>query len=147
MIDRKARTRAAELVEKFWSGVITNRELERSWLDSHDSGVLAVEDIVWTLYDDFKVHTAHEEDRSDHKLSGIVSNCVAFLRSDEEYTWPHFGTCQGAGTYAPWAVSMSLGLLNLWNRVARAREEQYWTEMRAHGDVNAWPFTRKRPSQ
>ena len=143
MIDRKARDRAADLVEQFWNGAISNRELERLWPDSDDRALLAVEVLVWTLYDDFKTHKVNPAYKSDPKLSKIVANCIAYLRSDEEYTWPHFSTLKDTNTYPMWAVVASMGVLGLWNRFAKDREKQYWAEMRSHGDVEAWPFLKK----
>ena len=143
MIDREARDRAADLVEQFWNGIITNRELERAWPDSRDKAIFAVEDFVWTLYDDFATHTVNVADNSDPKLSRIIRDCIAYLRSDEMYTWPHFSTLKGAKIYPMWAVVVSLGLLGMWNRSTKYKEKRYWAEMRAHGDVDAWPFLQK----
>ena len=147
MIDREARYRAADLVEQFWNGSITNDELERSWPNSRDEAIRAVEDLVWTLYSDHKTHTVREAETSDPRLMVIIPNCIAFLRTDEKYTWPNLGTIKGAERYPSWAVILSLGLLGLWNRRADAREERYWMEMRAHGDVEAWPFSPKLGSE
>ena len=88
MIDRKARDRAAALVEGFRLGAITNFQLEREWPDSPDNGIREVEHFVWLHYNDFKEHAAHQADRADPKLNALFSNCVKFLRSDEPYTWP-----------------------------------------------------------
>lgn len=143
MIDREARVRAADLVEKFWNGSITNDDLERSWPNSRDEAIRAVEDIVWTLYSDLKAHTIREAETSNPRLVVIVPNCIAFLRSSEEYRWPHLGTIQGAKRYPSWAVILSFGLLGFLNRRAEVNEERYWAEMRAHGDVDAWPFSSK----
>ncbi len=144
MIDRAARDLAALLIEEFWRGAITNRELENGWPNSREKGILAVEDFVWTLYDDTRTHTVNDGDRSDPKLSAIIANCLSFLRSDEEYTWPHFGIIHDAEIYPYWAVLGSLGLLGLWNRMAKARQEQYWREMHAHGNVEHGRFGKRK---
>lgn len=73
-----------------------------------------------------------------------MANCVRFLRSDEPYTWPYSGRVPGGERYPRWAVWASCGLLGLWNKVAAAREERYRRDMRAHGDVTAWPFRMPR---
>lgn len=140
MIDRDARDRAAALVEGFWSGTTTNRQLEAAWPGGKDKGLDAVFDFVWGLHDDFKEHAAREADRANPKLDGLIANCIRFLRSDEPYTWPHSGRVSGGERYSRWAVLASFGLLGLWNKAAAAREERYWRDMRAHGDVTAWPF-------
>lgn len=143
MIDRDDRDRAANLVEDYWNGAITNREFEERFPGSSDRGVEAVGDFIWHLYDDFKIHTVYEPDKVDPKLSAIVSNCVKFLRSDEDYTWPHFGMIDGRAAYPRWAVILSLGLLGLANRLKDPSEAKYWEDMRAHGDTDAWPFTKR----
>ncbi len=140
MIDRDARDRAAALVEGFWSGTTTNRQLEAAWPGGEDKGLDAVFDFVWGLYDDFKEHPAREADLANPKLNDLIANCVRFLQSDEPYTWPHSGSVPGGGRYPRWAVWASCGLLGFRNRAAAAREERYWRDMRAHGDVTAWPF-------
>ena len=146
MIDREARNRAADLVDHFWGGLITNRDLERAWPESRDRSVRAVDDFIWTLYDDFEARTVRDDVRSDPQFGVLVPNCIAFLRSDETYTWPHVATIKGVERFPLWAVVLSLGALGLWNRRAEVRERQYWADMRAHGDVEAWPFTRKSPA-
>jgi len=143
MIDREARFCAADLVEQFWNGSITNDDLERSWPNSRDEAIRAVEDLVWTLYSDLKAHTIREADTTDPRLVVIIPDCIAFLRTSKEYRYPHLGTLRGATRYTTWAVILSFGLLAFWNRRAEAREERYWAEMRAHGDVDAWPFSSK----
>ena len=144
MIDRDARDRAAALVEGFWSGTTTNRQLEAAWPGDEDKGLDAVFDLVWGLHDDFKEHTAREADRANPKLDGLMANCVRFLRSDEPYTWPHSGRVPGGERYPRWAVWASCGLLGLWNKAAAAREERYRRDMRAHGAMAAWPFRMPR---
>jgi hypothetical protein len=144
MIDRNARNQAANLVEGYWAGKISNDDLEDAWPNSKDRGVVAVFGFMWTLYDDLKTHFVHQEDVDNVKLNCIVKNCVEFLRSDDEYTWPHSAVIYGNVRYSRWAVIVSLGLLGWCNRLAAARERRYWNEMHAHGDVEAWPFTVKR---
>lgn len=122
MIDRTGRDRAAALVEEFWAGTTTNRQLEEAWPDSKDPGITAAEDFVWCLYDDFKEQTAHEADRADPKLSGVVANCIRFLQSDEPYEWPLYSYPWGVVRYPRWAVWASLGLLSRWNKAAAVRD-------------------------
>lgn len=146
MVDRKARDRAADLVEQFWHGLITNDELKRLWPNSRDNAILAVNGLVWTLYNDFETHTIRDANRADPKLGVLVPNCIAFLRSNETYTWPHGATIIGVKRYPTWAIVLSLGALGLWNRAAEDRERRYWADMHSHGDVEAWPFRWKSPS-
>ena len=146
LIDRDARNRAAALVESYWAGTTTNRQLEAAWPDSRDRGIIAVEGFVWTHYDDFKEHAADKADRANQKLNVLFGNCVRFLRSDEPYTCHHYSSPSFVTRYPRWAVWATLGLLNLWNKAAAVREEKYWREMHEHGDVAAWPFRQQRVS-
>jgi len=146
MIDRDARNRAVALVESYWAGTTTNRQLEAAWPDSYDRGVIAVEDFVCTHYDEFKEHAADETDRANPDLNLFFANCVRFLRSDERYNWPHYSLPSFGARYPRWAVWATLGLLDLWNKAAAVREEAYWREMHEYGDVDAWPFRQQQIS-
>ena len=147
MIDRIGRDKAACAVERYWAGVISNRQLERSWPNSRDRGVIAVESFIWLLYDDFKEHRVRDPERSDPETACRVSACIDFLHSDGEYAWPHLAIPDGqTEVYSPWMVWASFGLLGLLNRSARKRIELYWRDMHAAGDVTAWPFI-KRPTK
>jgi hypothetical protein len=140
MIDRNARDCAAILVEDFQAGRITNRTLEKRWPDTNDRGVRAIEDLIWSLYDDFKEHRIHKEDRENPELMRRIDLSTRFLRSDEAYTWPHYATVPCTRKVPRWAVMASIGLLSICNRLAERREQRYWRDMRAHGDVESWPF-------
>jgi hypothetical protein len=140
MIDRTARDRAADVVARFLAGEITNRQLETLWPESSELGLLAVESYIWTLYDDLKVQRLQAKFSQDPHTVRLVTNCIRFLQSDEEYAWPHFATLRV--TYYPqWAVVASFGLFALANRRAAKREKRYWDDMNAAGDVSAWPCT------
>lgn len=140
LIDRAARDKAADLADAFWNGVITNFQLEERWPGSPDRGVRAVEEWLWAYYDDFREHRIGPPDRSDPATSNCLMRCVEFLRTDEPYEWPH-------GVYAPtpeptWLVYATFGLVGLWNKHVRGQQEEYWRDMKAHGDIDAWPFRR-----
>ncbi len=146
MIDRDARNRAAALVEGYWAGTTTNRQLEAAWPNSRDRGIIAVEDFVCTHYDDFNEYAAGETDRANLKLNVIFENCVRFLRSDEPYNWPHYSLPSFGTRYPRWAVWATLGMLDLLNKTAVVREEEYRRKMQEHGDVAAWPFRQQQVS-
>lgn len=141
MIDRRARDQAANAVAAFWSGEITNRQLEERWPDSRDRAVIAVESFIWLLYDDFKRHRVCDADRGDANISIRIHACLDFLRSSQEYAWPHLATPNyNQPIYPRWKVVASLGLLAISNYFAARSSERYWREMNAAGDVSAWPF-------
>jgi hypothetical protein len=144
MIDRPGRDAAADAIERYWAGLITNDQLESLWPNSRDRGIIAVESFIWLLYDDTREHRICDEDKSDPEMAMRVSACIDFLRSDEEYEWPHFANPRGhISIYPQWMVWASFGLLGLVNRSTRKRIERYWRDMHAAGDVTAWPFIRR----
>lgn len=143
MIDRIGRDKAADIVEKFWSGAISNDQLERLWPNSRDRGVIVVESFIWLLYHDHREHHISDINKIDPLTASRVSACIDFLRSDEEYAWPHFANPMGhTEIYPRWMVWASLGLLEILNRSSRRRIDRYWQDTHAAGDVNAWPFIR-----
>lgn len=79
MIDRAARDQAVTLVQNFWAGKISNRDLEDLWPNSVDEGVVAVSQFMWTLYDDFKIHLVREEDVGDVRITTLIANCIVFF--------------------------------------------------------------------
>ena len=143
MIDRDARDKAVALVQDYWTGKISNRDLEDFWPNSDDNGVKEIFQFMWTLYSDFKKHSVRKQDIENHELSSIVMNCINFLKSDNDYTWPHSPVVFSFEQYPRWAVFVSLGLLGCLNKWTASRERRYWIEMHAHGNVKAWPFTER----
>jgi hypothetical protein len=141
VIDRTARDKAAYIVESYWAGEISNRRLVQLWPDSRDLGVIAIDDFMWLLYDDTKEHRVRDQDKNDPELASRIAKCVEFLRSDEQYAWPHFAH-PGALIYPKWMIWASFGLAGISNYRASKRTEQYWRDMNAAGDISAWPFVK-----
>ena len=107
----------------------------------HDWGFNMIRPGAGALPDDFKQHRVCDADRADANISARIHACLGFLRSNQEYAWPHLATPRySARIYPCWMVVASLGLLAISNDFAARRFERYWREMNAAGDVAAWPF-------
>ncbi|MDF2116046.1 hypothetical protein PY365_10705 [Roseiarcaceae bacterium H3SJ34-1] len=141
MIDRAGRDKAAILVERYWTGQISSHELQSLWPDSRDRGIIAVGDYLWLFSEDFI--SRRPRDTVIGKASAVsrMEACKNFLRSNEEYAWPHLATPPwGSTTYPRWLVFASCGLLAIKGRFAEQRLHRYRSEMHAAGDGSAWPF-------
>lgn len=83
MVDIQARKRAHRILEKAFSGTITNWELENLWPESqYDPAINCIMLWLWTLYDDSR------EEKINKVLSvnsGTVDQCFRFLESDTEF--------------------------------------------------------------
>jgi len=127
-------------MDAFWKGEITNFQLEERWPGSHDKGVRAIEEWLWTQYDDLREHRVGPANRADLATSECVSRCIEFLRTDEPYDWPH-GPLNPTPEPA-WLVYATFGIVGILNHHVRRKQQQYWQDMKAHGDTDAWPFRR-----
>ena len=118
-MDLEARAKAAELLEAFLSGRLSNDELEAGWPESVDPALGEIRRAVWLTYDDEREQIGPSSDPE------LVRRCAAFMRTTEPYTWPvprlwqrALGTCvgiltlgavklrlAGPGIDAPWPFS------------------------------------------
>jgi hypothetical protein len=114
---RAARDHAADLTRWFLDGRITNRELERRWPVIEDHALEAVGYFLSLLSDLRREHPIRPEDAGNIEVRGQLRRCVAFLRSDLPYAWPHRG------------MTRQPSMAN--------------AEMLAAGDIRLWPFIRR----
>jgi hypothetical protein len=142
-VDQTARKAAAQIIEDFSSGHLTNFELERRWPSTKDPGVLAVAYFLWLLYDDFREHRIHQEYLSDLDVRGTLARCAAFLRSNLAYQYPRVWIEGTASVYPKWMSVITLGIGALWNHFARQHNAKVKGEMAEAGDLAVWPFIRR----
>lgn len=164
MIDRCARDEAADILEKYWNGEITNYTLEYAWPPSQDRAIDEVFYFVWTLYSDCKEHKVRPADKVDPKISVLVPNCIRYLRADEEFEWPaeaaspetgmpfwlaslcglFLARITGASTPEAliWVAIVTLFAWSVLTKPADGENKAHMDEMRKHGDLEAWPFRR-----
>jgi hypothetical protein len=135
MVDSESRRVAAEVLEKFRDGVITNCDFEGLWplYNRGDRGPNAIETMVWRYYDDLREHKLTGE----HSLTDlgrlVFDRCVLFLRTECEYAWPD-------DNFAPGKPG-SRGLITLGLSDAHDRlEETCLKELHVEGESPFWPF-------
>jgi hypothetical protein len=136
MVDAASRTRAAEAIQRFRDGAITNMEFEGLWpcYDRRDRGLRAIETMLWRFYDDFREHKLAEDYELTPEGRRLFDRCILFLRTELEYSWADddfIGTRSHAG----------LTLLGL--------SESNWEDVRLKhlhivGDDPFWPFFSRR---
>lgn len=142
MVDEVARRSAADLVEKFRDGSLSNFDFEESWplCDRRDRALRAIETMLWRFYDDGFEHKLTDE---GHLLNSeghdIFSRCAAFLRSNLEYEWPDDNFASVGGFGLPGRV-LSLGLSIFVERWLQRREVQTLSNLSVIGANATWPF-------
>jgi hypothetical protein len=91
MIDRVSRDALAQALRHYVAGLITNDDLDDViTMRGPDRGVVAVSEMAWTLYDDMVEHRATGEHALDKEGRHEIVRWIAFLYSNEEYSWPEF---------------------------------------------------------
>jgi hypothetical protein len=88
MVHIGERRTAANLLEQFFKGEITNDEFENDYpIRSGDAGLDVVYDRIWLYYDDVAAQSLRQEELTlqDRQL---FEHCMAFLRTDFEYEGP-----------------------------------------------------------
>lgn len=133
MIDRESRNRLAEALRHCVSGQITNDDLDEVEIDRRDRGAHAVSSMAWGLYDDSCQHRATGPYYLDKKARREIARWIAFLYSDEEYTWPEYNLLR--------IVNWPLNLLTFgwWEKM----KERKWQQFLDAGDAEVWPFCNK----
>jgi hypothetical protein len=156
MIDRVSRDALAQALRHYVAGLITNDDLDDIVMmvecDAHsDQGVVTVAEMAWNLYDDTYEHRATGKHAFDRKGRHEIARWIAFLYSDEEYSWPEFSFgLLAKEIFLIWLLiffllldndlsltgAFMLGLcLCMWWRGKRR-----WQTFQKAGDFNVWPF-------
>ena|SRR5882724_9195409 len=130
MIDRHARDVAAQTLQEFINGSISNRAYERRYPKSQDDPALAgIYANIWFCYSDTSEHTLTGKHAMTDEGRATVERCLLFLKSDIEFQWP---TTKLRLWYS---VLRLVGFGRLVNR-------RVGNEMSV-GDVDVWPFLKK----
>ena len=132
MVDRHARDIAADAIQDFMDGLISNKAYEQRYPSTrscNDPALRAVFSHVWFCYDDLSEHTLTGEHVLTGERRAFLERSLLFLRSDLEFQWP------------PPAFGLRYGILRLlgFGQMLKRREEE---EMRV-GDVLVYPFLTK----
>lgn len=142
MVDVQARQQAADLIEKFRDGTISNFEFQDSYprYDRRDRALRAIETFLWMFYDDCREHTLVEP---KHALTPagreLFERCALFLRTQLEYQWPedNFIGIDGLGVVPR---ILTLGLSWLLDRALRRRNERKLGRLQLDESNPIWPF-------
>jgi len=130
MVNRHTRDIAADVLQEFMEGSISNREYDRRFPKTKDDPALwAIYSNTWFCYSDTSEHTLTGKHALNDERRAILARCLMFLRSDLEFQWP-------PPKFRPWyGILRLLGL----GRTLKRREQE---EM-SIGDVDVWPFLKK----
>lgn len=127
MVDRNARDVAADAIQDFMEGSISNREYERRYPRSKDDPALwEIYVQIWFLYSDIKEHTLTGKHALKEETCSFLDRCISFLKSDFDFQWPH----QKSRLWFGLLRAIGLGQL------VTSREERGMHI----GDVRVWPF-------
>jgi len=89
MVDRAKRLLAAQVLREFIEGGITNFDFEEQFPQSGpDKALVAIANMVWFAYDDFRTHRLVEEDALSDAGREALVRCLLFLSTDLEYAGP-----------------------------------------------------------
>jgi hypothetical protein len=90
VVDLEARRKLAEAARALVSGRISNDEFESRIPESEDPAVLEVYSKgFWLLYGDLSEHRLAGSRRLSRESRQFAARCILFLKSSEEYRWPH----------------------------------------------------------
>lgn len=127
VIDVQARRKAALAARRFVSGQISNFEFEDLIPSSKDPAIWAIEDTLWSFYDDFDEHTLKGKWAPPEETRKLMNRWVLFLYSREEYLWPRISY--------PGLRPFEIGF---WGRLFKRHIKQ--AEFMSAGDFTYWPF-------
>jgi len=143
MIDRPNRDLASRLVRQFRDGQILSFDLEEDWpFSRHDRSLAAISDAVWHFYDDFRGRRMAGKDAPTPEEWELLTRYAAFLDTDLPYEWPAVNLLRTGGLH-PLLVTLSLGLLQPYQRWVERRNARFETKMRSFGEFDIWPFIRQ----
>jgi hypothetical protein len=130
MIDRQARDTAANVLQAFMDGAISNYKYEDGFPRSKDDPALhAIHVQLWFYYSDVRQHRLIEKHTLSPEARALYERSVLFLKSDLEFQWP------------PPQLKLRYGLLRLlgMGRTLKRREEKE----AAAGEKQFWPFLKR----
>jgi hypothetical protein len=138
MVDTEPRRQAAELIEKFRDGLISNFDFEDSWprADRRDRAMKAISTMLWRTYSDVQEHRLIEE---GHLLTSEQREIFNRCWTNLEYQWAE-DSFIGIGGLGAFGRIFTLGLSALVEGTLRRREERRLTALHVIGEEATWPF-------
>lgn len=130
MVHTESRRALAQALRHYVSGQLSNDHLDEVVVSREDRGVVAVKEMAWTLYDDFRHHYAEGRHSLGQDSRREIARWILFLNTDLEYAWPVFSFRQSVN----WP--MDLITRGWWER----RKRRAFVEFKSAGDFSVWPF-------
>ena len=109
-MDRASRLKAANLIQDFRQGKITNDEFIHAFPRSDDKAIQAINSMLWFCYSDLREHRLTGKHALTVEREMLVDRCILFLNSDFEYS--------GQTTF----ISFLAPLKKFWRWARRNRE-------------------------
>lgn len=86
MLDRENRLKAANLIQAFRQGHVTNNEFIATFPRSQDKAIRAINSMLWFCYDDLHEHRLIGKQALTAEGELLVDRCILFLNTNLEYT-------------------------------------------------------------
>ena len=91
MVDMKSRRAAADLMQEFAAGKLTNDEFDERYPQSEDRAVQTIGNVLWLSWDDRFTHRLEGRYQLTDQQKAVYERCMAFLQTELEYTGPSAG--------------------------------------------------------
>lgn len=158
MVDRERRKKLAYHLRQLSVGQTTNDEFEENitedvsygWLPEQyyrakeakfdDPIIQPMLELCWGLYNDTKQHKLIGRYKLTDESLKIISRCILFLLSDQEYKWPYFDINNPLLKFSFKEVVASILTLGQYYRDKRADHEKAYFEFQKLGNFDIWPF-------
>ncbi|RNL51335.1 hypothetical protein [Pedobacter jejuensis] len=158
MVDRERRRKLAFHLRHLSVGVISNDDFESNLMDDVTNGWLPEQyyrakeakfddqiiqpmlELCWGLYDDTRNHKLKGSDKLSAESLKIITRCILFLHSDQEYNWPYFDTNNPLLKFSFKEVVISILTLGQYYRAKRKEHSLAYMEFQKLGNFDIWPF-------
>jgi len=161
MIDIERRKKLALHLRHLSVGVISNDEFEENLMDDvtynwlpeqyhrskeakfDDPIIIPLLELCWGLYDDTRCQKLTGYDKLTTESLKIISRCILFLHSDQEYKWPYFDSLNPIFKFSLSDFFFNLLSFGKIYRDKRLEQKKSLIEFKKTGDFDFWPFLNK----
>ncbi|MFN0254121.1 hypothetical protein [Pedobacter ureilyticus] len=158
MVDKERRQKLALHLRHLAVGLISNDEFEDNITDDVTNGWLPEQyyrakeakfddkiiqpmlELCWGLYDDTRNHKLIGADRLSEEALKVISRCILFLKSDQEYEWPYFDQNNPLLKFSLGEIIITILSFGQYYRDVRKEKEKAFEEFKKLGDFDIWPF-------
>jgi len=158
MIDIERRKKLALHLRHLSVGLISNDDFEENLLEdvtygwlpeqyyrskqvkSDDKIIQPMLELCWGLYDDTRNHKLKGSDKLSKDSLKVISRCILFLQSNQEYEWPYLDTNNPLFRFSLGELILTILSLGQYYRDKRKEKEKAFAEFQKLGDFEVWPF-------